>query len=162
MIFIFLQECLVTYSVCHIPGGSSHGSGQRCPHSCCWCGRRSVRAAGCLGHKSQNSGSIQTRGTNHPRFGLSLLGGRHKILLPLRISHKDRISAESFKKKLTWITTRAALSVGHGGVGTWDQRAGDFATHSSRVLDGGISTRIMSELTGWLSTGAAPSLIGVF
>lgn len=34
-------------------------------------------------------------------------------------------------------TARAALSVGHSGVGTWDERAGDFATYSGRVLDKG-------------------------
>lgn len=41
-----------------------------------------------------------------------------------------------------WSTARAALSIGHGGVNTWDQRAGDFATHCSRVLAGALSAAI--------------------
>ena len=49
------------------------------------------------------------------------------------------------KIKLTWSTARAALSIGHGGISTWDQRAGDFATHSSRVLDKGTVKLVQED-----------------
>lgn len=42
-----------------------------------------------------------------------------------------------FKEELTRFTAWAALAVRHGGIGTRDQRAGDFATHSRRVLEKG-------------------------
>lgn len=42
----------------------------------------------------------------------------------------------SFNNRLT-PAAGAALSVRHGSVSTWDQGAGDFTTHSSRVLDRG-------------------------
>lgn len=43
-------------------------------------------------------------------------------------------------------TARAALSVGHGGVGAGDERAGDFATHSSRVLAGTLCAAVHGPL----------------
>lgn len=42
------------------------------------------------------------------------------------------------KYKLTTPAAWAALSVRHGGVSAWDQGAGDFTTHSSRVLERGV------------------------
>lgn len=42
-----------------------------------------------------------------------------------------------FKYELTIPAAWAALSVRHGSVSTWDQGAGDFTTHGSRVLDRG-------------------------
>lgn len=35
---------------------------------------------------------------------------------------------------LTRSAAGTALAIGHGGISTGDQRAGDFAAHSSRVL----------------------------
>ncbi len=52
-------------------------------------------------------------------------------------SDESYVEVSRFKKRLTCSTARAALSVGHGGISTRDQRAGDFATHSSGVLDRG-------------------------
>lgn len=42
------------------------------------------------------------------------------------------------KYKLTTPAAWAALSVRHGRISAWDQGAGDFTTHSSRVLDSGM------------------------
>lgn len=49
-----------------------------------------------------------------------------------------------FDNKLTTAAARAALSVRHGSVSTWDQGAGDFTTHSSRVLDRGTLRLVQS------------------
>lgn len=61
-------------------------------------------------------------------------------LLPPRKHQKTGIVGAAMKSAdmkncLTRSASRAALSVWHGGVSAWDQRAGDFATHGSRVLD---------------------------
>lgn len=46
------------------------------------------------------------------------------------------------KTKLTWCTARATLSFRHSGISTWNQRAGDFATHSSWILNRGTVTLV--------------------
>lgn len=97
--------------------------------------------------------SCRTRGPFRPGGPTILFigrcrGGRHKVwTFEYRKSDKNQIQVlqrcSRFKKKLT--ATRAALSIGHGGVSTGHQRAGDFATHGSRVLDRGTVELVQEE-----------------
>lgn len=77
-----------THSACHTLGGSSLSFAQTCPRSCYWCGRKSDRAAECPFHRTQNNGSIQTRGTSHPQRSRSLSREQNKTIAELFLLSK--------------------------------------------------------------------------
>lgn len=98
-----------THSACHTPGGSSRGSAQKCPRSCCWCDRRSVPAAECPAHTTQNNESIQTKATSRPLRNRLLSNterkGDHKGTLPVRLCssqtpHRGAEASEVEKQRL--------------------------------------------------------------
>lgn len=63
--------------------------------------------------------------------------GHGGLFLCWKVIEEENLIKVRKNQKPTCSTARAALSVGHGGISAWDQRAGDFATHGHRFLDKG-------------------------